>query len=200
MSNRYQTLTITESVRRAQEQYYGKSRASSGTPANDSLTEDEIHFIQARDSFYMATISETGWPYIQHRGGPPGFLRVLGPTVLAFADYRGNRQLVSTGNVTASDRVALFLMDYPQRTRLKVLGHARVEDARGRPDLVRQLAEPEMQAEVERLFLIEIDSFDWNCPQYITPRYTLQEMKGLMAGLQEHGAELPGRRPGQDSM
>src|SRR5215471_1426429 len=104
----------------------------------DALTQEEITFIQARDSFYMATVSETGWPYIQHRGGRAGFLRVLNPETLAFADYQGNRQLLSTGNLAANDRVALFLMNYPQRTRLKILGHARVEDAREHPELAQQ--------------------------------------------------------------
>lgn len=155
MAAKFQKLALTETVRRAQEHYYGRSLHAEGAPANDPLTEGEIHFIQARDSFYLATVSETGWPYIQHRGGRPGFLRVLGPATLAFADYKGNRQLLSTGNLAASDRVALFLMDYPQRTRLKILGHARVEDAREHPELVAQLAEPEMQSRVERLFFIE---------------------------------------------
>jgi predicted pyridoxine 5'-phosphate oxidase superfamily flavin-nucleotide-binding protein len=190
MAAKFQKLTLTETVRRAQEHYYGRSQNPAGTPANDPLTEGEIRFIQARDSFYMATVNETGWPYIQHRGGQPGFLRVLGPTTLAFADYKGNRQLLSTGNLAGSDKVALFLMDYPQRTRLKILGHARVEDAKEHPDLVAQLAEPEAQNKVERLFFIEVVSFDWNCPQYITPRYTVEEMRDVISDLQEHIAEL----------
>jgi uncharacterized protein len=144
------------------------------------------------------TVGQTGWPYIQHRGGQPGFLRVLSPTALAFADYRGNRQLLTTGNLANSDRVALLLMDYPQRTRLKILGHARVEDAREHPDLVAQLAQPEVHKKVERLFFIEIVSFDWNCPQYITPRYTVEEMKDVMAELQEHVAELNAQPKSRD--
>jgi predicted pyridoxine 5'-phosphate oxidase superfamily flavin-nucleotide-binding protein len=185
MAAKFQKLTLTETVRRAQEHYYGRSQNSEGTPENDPLTEDEARFIQARDSFYMATVSEEGWPYIQHRGGEPGFVRVLSPTTLAFADYKGNRQLLSTGNLAASDKVALFLMDYPQRTRLKILGHARVEDAREHPDLVTQLAQPEIQNKVERLFFIDVVSFDWNCLQYITPRYTVAEMKDVISELQE---------------
>jgi predicted pyridoxine 5'-phosphate oxidase superfamily flavin-nucleotide-binding protein len=138
----------------------------------DPLTDEELEFIAARDSFYIATVTEAGWPYVQHRGGKPGFLRVTGPTTLAFADFGGNRQMLSTGNLAANDRVALFLMDYPQRTRLKILGHARVEDARQHPELVQQLSEPDVQRVVERLFFIEVVSFDWNCPKHITPRYT----------------------------
>ncbi len=190
MAAKFQKLTLTGTVLQAQEHYYGRSQNPAGTPANDPLTEDEIGFIQARDSFYMSTVNEAGWPYIQHRGGLPGFLRVLGPTTLAFADYKGNRQLLSTGNLASSDKVALFLMDYPQRTRLKILGHARVEDARDHPDLVAELAEPEMQNKVERLFFIEVVSFDWNCPQYITPRYTVEEMRDVISDLQKRIAEM----------
>src|SRR5262249_27612894 len=159
MAANYLKLAVTESVRKAQEHYFGAPQALAGKPEVDALTEDEIAFIQARDSFYIASISESGWPYIQHRGGRAGFLRVLNPGSLAFADYRGNRQLLSTGNLKANDRVAMFLMDYPQRTRLKILGHARVEDARQHAELVQQLAEPEVQRIVERLFFIEIVSF-----------------------------------------
>ena len=161
-----------------------------GAPERDVLTDDEISFIQARDSFYMATVTEKGWPYIQHRGGPTGFLHVLNSTSLAFADYKGNRQLLSTGNLAQSDRVALFLMDYPQRTRLKILGHARVADAREHPDLVAQLAGPDVQSSVERLFFIDVVAFDWNCPQHITPRYTAEEIKALVAPFQKRIAEL----------
>jgi uncharacterized protein len=146
--------------------------------------------IQSRDSFYMATVSETGWPYVQHRGSRPGFLRVVSPTRLAFADYKGNRQLLSTGNLAATDRVCLFLIDYPRRTRLKILGRAWVEDAREHPDLVAQLAEPEARGSVERVFFIEVVSFDWNCPKYITPRYTAAEVKKVVAPLKQRITEL----------
>ena len=189
MTAKFQELAFTKSVSEAQERYYGKSQHVQGAP-QDALTEDEMEFIRARDSFYMATVSETGWPYIQHRGGKAGFLRVLSPTSLAFADYKGNRQLLSTGNVAGTDRVALFLMDYPLRTRLKILGHARVEDAREHPELVTQLAEPEVQRTVERLFFIDVVSFDWNCPQHITPRYTATEIEKVIAPLHQRIAEL----------
>ena len=142
MADKFHEIVFTDSVRKAQAHYYGKSQRVEGAPERDALTEDETGFIQSRDSFYMATVSETGWPYVQHRGGKPGFLRVINPTSLAFADYKGNRQLLTTGNLAVTDRVTLFLMDYPQRTRLKILGHARVEDARQHPELVAQLADP----------------------------------------------------------
>ena len=135
-------------------------------------------------------MSESGWPYVQHRGGQPGFLHVVNPTTLAFADYKGNRQMLSTGNVAVNDRVCLFLMDYPQRTRLKILGHARVEDARQHPELVAKFAAPDVQRIVERVFFIDVVSFDWNCPKYITPRYTAAEVEEAVAPLRQRIAEL----------
>ena len=193
VAEKFHELAFTDSVRKAQAHYYGSPQRVGGAPERDPLTEDETDFIHARDSFYMATVSETGWPYVQHRGGKPGFLRVLSPTKLAFADYKGNRQLISTGNLAVTDRVTLFLMDYPQRTRLKILGHARVEDAREHPELVAQLAEPEVRRGVERLFFIEIISFDWNCQKYITPRYTAAEVEAAVAPLKQRIAELEAR-------
>jgi len=190
MLTNFLKLAVTDSVRQAQEQYCGSSQRVVSASEPDVLTEEEIAFIQTRDSFYMATVTENGWPYIQHRGGRAGFLRVLNPQTLAFADYRGNRQMLSTGNLASNNRVALFLMDYPQRTRLKILGHARVEDARHHPELVQQLAEPDVQRIVERLFFIEVVGFDWNCPKHITPRYTEQEIQELVSPLKQRIAEL----------
>lgn len=190
MASKFLELTVTDSVRRAQQHYYGQSRPLRPAPTSDPLTQEEIDFIQSRDSFYMATVSETGWPYLQHRGGATGFLRVLSPTKLAFADFSGNRQLLSTGNLATTDRVMLFLMDYPQRYRLKIIGHARIEDAREHPELAATLAAPEELELVERLFFIEVISFDWNCSQHITPRYTTEEIKTVIAPLQQRIAEL----------
>ena len=181
---------LTPAVLAAQQHYYGRTAVTAAAPECDPLTDEEREFIAARDSFYLATNTETGWPYVQHRGGRPGFLHVLGPTTLAFPDFGGNRQMLSTGNLAANDRVALFLMDYPQRTRLKILGHARVEDARQHPELVRQLSEPDAHRIVERLFFIEVVSFDWNCPKYITPRYTIEEIQELVMPLKARIAEL----------
>jgi len=198
MARRFQELAQTDAVKRAQEHYYGKSQQIRSGPERDAFTHDEIDFIQARDSFYLGTVSETGWPYIQHRGGPMGFLRVLGPSSLAFADYKGNRQLLSTGNLAKSDRVVLFLMDYPHQTRLKIMGHARIEDARQHPDLVAQLAEPEVRASVERLFFIDVVSYDWNCPQHITPRYTAAEIEEILEPMRARLAELEAKLKGEN--
>jgi uncharacterized protein len=190
MAKKFLELAFTDSVRKAQEHCYGASQRIEGAAESDKLTEDETAFIQSRDSFYMATVTETGWPYVQHRGGNPGFLHVLDPHTLAFPDYIGNRQLLSTGNVATNDRVALILMDYPQRARLKILGHARVEDARKRPDLVAQIAETSRRYLVERFFFINVVSYDWNCPKYITPRYTAAEVEVAVAPLRQRIAEL----------
>lgn len=193
MAGRYLETFFTPKVLAAQKQYFGRSQNIPPQPEVDPLGEEERVFIEARDSFYLATVSETGWPYVQHRGGKPGFLRVLSPTQLAFADYKGNRQMLSTGNLAATDRVSLFLMDYPNRERLKILGHARSEDARTHPELVAQLAESDVRSLVERVFLIDVVSFDWNCPKYITPRYTADEVRGVIEPLQRRIAELEAR-------
>jgi uncharacterized protein len=190
MAGKFLELAFTPNVLAAQQKYFGRAQNLPPQPERDALTDDEAQFIQSRDLFYLATVSETGWPYVQHRGGQPGFLHVVSPTKLAFADYKGNRQLLSTGNLAANDRVCLFLMDYPARTRLKILGHAKVLDAREQPELVAQFAVPETRGIVERIFLIEIISYDWNCPKYITPRYTAAEVEEAVAPLRARIAEL----------
>ncbi len=190
MAMKYLETMMTESVRRAQQQYYGHAANITDAPERDPLGEGEAEFIAARESFYLGTVSETGWPYVQHRGGPKGFLQILNPTTLVFADYQGNRQLMSTGNLSVDDRVSLFLMDYPNRTRLKILGHARVEDARSHPDLATQLSNPGMKARVGRIVFIDVVSFDWNCPKYITPRYSVEEVEELVGPLKARIADL----------
>ena len=190
MTTKYLSLMTTPAVREAQRHYYAASRPIPESAEPVSLTEEEMDFIRERDSFYIATVTETGWPYMQHRGGRAGFLKVLNPRLLAFADYKGNRQLLTTGNLAANDRVALFLMDYPTRNRLKIMGHARVEDARHHPELLAQLVDPEQQSKVERLIMIDVVAYDWNCSQYITPRYTTEQVETLVRPLQQRVAAL----------
>jgi predicted pyridoxine 5'-phosphate oxidase superfamily flavin-nucleotide-binding protein len=190
MASRYLEISFTPKVLEQQVKYYGSAQRVPPQPETDPLSSDELEFIGRRDSFYLASVTSTGWPYVQHRGGKPGFLHVVNPNTLAFADYKGNRQLISTGNVQTDDRVSLFLMDYPQRTRLKILGHARVEDARLHPELVAKFAEPETHRIVERIFFIKVVSYDWNCPKYITPRYTAVEVEKVVAPLRKRIAEL----------
>ena len=146
-----------------------------GKHAFTRFTEAEAEFIAARDSFYMASVSETGWPYIQHRGGPPGFLKVLDETTLGFPDFRGNRQYVTLGNLSTNDRVALILVDYPNRRRLKLLAHMQARDLDADPELAERLALPGYNAKPERAFILKLQAFDWNCPQHIVPRYTRAE-------------------------
>jgi ferredoxin-NADP reductase/predicted pyridoxine 5'-phosphate oxidase superfamily flavin-nucleotide-binding protein len=136
----------------------------------------EIAFIEARDSFYQGTLGETGWPYVQHRGGPAGFLKVLDARTIGYADFSGNRQYVSAGNLAGDDRVFLFLMDYPHQARLKILGRAQVIDEDSHPELLARIDNPHYRAHVERGIVIRIEGFDWNCPKYITPRYTEDEV------------------------
>ncbi|MEJ1963829.1 MAG: pyridoxamine 5'-phosphate oxidase family protein [Gammaproteobacteria bacterium] len=156
----------------------------------DRFTDAEKGFIAARDSFYMATVSETGWPYVQHRGGPAGFLRVLDDRTLACADFRGNRQYISIGNLSSQDRACLFLMDYPHRQRLKIYAHVEVASLKERPDLVEKLATPGYKAKVERALVFHLAAFDWNCPQHITPRFTQDELSEVLEPVRERIAKL----------
>lgn len=192
MADRYLQTLLTPSVLEAERHYYGRTYPDfTGAPERDAFTAGEAAFIAARDSFYMATITENGWPYLQHRGGAPGFLRVTGPNELMFADHGGNRQMISVGSLAGNDRVSLFLMDYPARERLKILGRARVLDARAHPDLVAKIAPPGGHAaKVERIMVIDVLSYDWNCPKFITPRFTAAEMESALAPLQARIAEL----------
>ena len=149
-----------------------------------ALGATEIEFIAQRDSFYQGTVGENGWPYVQHRGGPAGFLKVLDERTLGYADFSGNRQYISVGNLTGDDRVSLFLMDYPQQRRLKIWGRARTVDEATEPELMARLESPHYRARVERGVVIHVEAFDWNCPKYITPRYTEAEVNAMLATIQ----------------
>lgn len=192
MSHRYLQVAVTPSVAAAQLRYFGRAQTVTGAPERDVLGEEERAFIAARDSFYLATVSETGWPYVQHRGGPAGFLRMLGPHQLGFADLRGNRQMISTGNIAHASRVSLLLMDYPRRSRLKILGEARVVTSKEDPRLAETLAAAAgvPAAAVDRMMVVDVVGFDWNCPKYITPRYTAAEVDEVVRPLRAKIAEL----------
>ena len=192
MADRFMHTVLTPAVLDAERRYYGRTYpAFEVTPEPDVFTASEVEFIAQRDSFYMATITENGWPYLQHRGGAKGFLRVTGPSQLMFADHGGNRQMISVGSLSVNDRASLFLMDYPARERLKILGHAKVLDAREHPDLVDRIAPAGGHAaKVERIFIIDILSYDWNCPKFITPRFTAEEVQTAVAPLKARIAEL----------
>ena len=179
-------IAFTPGVRELQTQAGSRERyAAMDESANrrDKLTDRETTFIESRDHFFQASVSETGWPYVQHRGGPAGFLKVLDERTLGFADYRGNVQYVSVGNLIHDNRVALILMDYANQRRLKLLGRVRFIDRDTEPDLIERLVTPGYKAIVERGFIISVEAFDWNCPQHITPRFTLTEIDEMTAPL-----------------
>jgi predicted pyridoxine 5'-phosphate oxidase superfamily flavin-nucleotide-binding protein len=161
-----------------------------GDRAFDRFTENEEAFIATQDTFFMATVSETDWPYIQHRGGPPGFLKVLDDKTLGFADYRGNRQYISVGNLAVRNRAALILLDYPRRARLKIFAHVEVVALDADPDLAARVKDPEYNGRVERAIKLHLDAFDWNCPQHITPRFTQAQISEAVEPLQARLAQL----------
>jgi hypothetical protein len=193
MTSRYLNMVFSPSVKAAQEKHgsrqaYARHDTAAGEP--DRLTAREIEFIAARDSFYMATIGAGGWPYMQHRGGPPGFVKILGPSRLGFADFRGNRQYVSVGNVASDDRASLFFMDYARRARLKLLGRVRAVSLAREPDLAAAIVDQAYDARVERALLVDVEAFDWNCPQHIMPRFTLAEIGQPIDALETRIREL----------
>ncbi len=187
MPHKFAEIAFTPTVREIQEQQgsrQGYANMDQGEDYNNALSEREASFIAARDSFYMASVSETGWPYVQHRGGPKGFMKILDANTIGFADYSGNRQYVSTGNFKKDNRVSLFFMDYPNRTRLKLLGRVETVDVNDLETLAK-LEDDHYRARIERAFIIHVEAFDWNCPQHITPRYTEQEVEQMIATVLE---------------
>ncbi len=163
-------------------------RMEEGRGWSSTITPDLAQFIGQRDSFYLATASADGQPYIQHRGGPPGFLRVLDESTLAFADFSGNRQYISAGNLSENDQVSIFLMDYPNRRRMKIWGRARVVD--NDDSLLEAVIDEAYAARPERAIVIRVDAWDVNCPQHITPRFSEAELEPQVRGLRERIAEL----------
>lgn len=196
MSKHYAAIAFTDDVQAVQREYgsngfYDRKRvAGAASPEPDELTDAETEFLTERDGFYLATTSETGWPYVQFRGGPPGFVRVLDERTIGWADFRGNLQYISTGNLGGNGRVAIIAVDYARRRRIKLFGHARIVTVEENPELVRSLSHPEYDAEVERAVIVTVDAFDWNCPQHITPRYTVAELEPVLADVRKRQAEL----------
>ena len=193
MANKFHDIAFTPSVKKAQEHYgtrrhYAKFEA--GSDSNYILTEAESDFIEQRDGFYIATVGETGQPYIQFRGGPAGFLKVLDERTLGYADFRGNLQYISVGNLAANNKAAIFLMDYPNQRRLKILATVDVHDAADRPDLIEKLTDPAYDAKIERAVILRVEAYDWNCPQHITPRYSMEEVRQMVGPLNEHIKKL----------
>ena len=184
-------VAVTPSVRAAQaDMGVDQIWLGENDRPSDTLTENEIAFIATRDSFYIASVSETGWPYVQHRGGKTGFLKVVDPQTMAFADYRGNRQYISAGNFAANDRACLFLMDYVRRTRLKVYAHVERLTLDANPSLTDLVSDPTYWGRAERIFKLRLEAYDWNCPQHIIPRYTEQQVEQAVAPLRQKLQQL----------
>lgn len=186
MARAFTEIAFTEPVKRVQSQYGSRNAYAKfdfDEERRDHLSEYEVAFLAERDSFYMGTVGENGWPYVQHRGGPKGFLKVLDEKTIGFADFRGNKQYISVGNLSTDDRVSLFIMDYPNRQRLKLWARARLVHENEDAALIAQLEVPSYQARVERGIIMTIEAVDWNCSQHITPRYTKAEIESLIAPL-----------------
>jgi uncharacterized protein len=181
MAYPFGSLVFTPVIKSLQERYgsrrqYAK-RESAGLSQTAALGPAEVEFLTESDSFYMASVGETGWPYVQHRGGPPGFLKVIDEHTIAFADFGGNKQYISTGNLISDNRVALIVVDYPRRARLKLLGHVKIFKGPDAKDWIDKVSEPEYGAKIERVFVIPVDAIDWNCQQHITPRFTDRQIR-----------------------
>lgn len=198
MARRFSELTFTDSVRDAQRRY-GSREQNQGFETSDDhrdrITVRESQFIAERDSFYLASHGteadgRPGWPYVQHRGGPRGFLRVIDEKTLGFADFRGNRQYLSAGNVFADARVSLFLMDYANRRRLKIWARARIVEAADDPALIASIETPGYSAQIERAVIFDVEAVDWNCPQHITPRFTAEQVQPLLDEIEQLKAKL----------
>ena len=178
MNKNFTRLAFTDSVKEAQ-QHYGTRKAYARMETSGDryqLTAREAEYIHSRDSFYQATVGENGWPYVQFRGGPKGFLKVIDETTLGHADFRGNGQYISTGNLQAENRASLILMDYAHQQRLKIWAEVDIVDPATDGPLLQQLSMPDYRARIERLVVFKIEAYDWNCPQHITPRYTDAEI------------------------
>jgi len=191
MVKAYYDLLFTDTVRALQEAEGSQTLYADAmrphAPADNRLGPVEKRFIGQRDGFYQATISQSGWPYVQFRGGPRGFLKVLDAQTLGYADYRGNRQYISDGNIAANDRVALILVDYPNSARLKVLARARLSDD---PETLAQLTDRDYRARPERAVILSVEAFDWNCPQHLPVRLTMEELQPILAPFQKELAQL----------
>jgi len=193
MTKSFGSLVFTPAVKALQERYGSRKRYGQielQGERSGGLGPNEKEYVSERDTFYMASLGETGWPYIQHRGGPKGFLKVMDDNTLAFADFRGNKQYISTGNLITDKRVALILMDYPRQLRLKILGRAEIFEGDAAKDWLPKVRDPEYSAVTERVYVIRIEAFDWNCQQHITPRFTVEEIRSVLEPMEKQMQEL----------
>lgn len=201
MSRCFFDLAFTPAVKAQQERQGTRAAyaAAAARAASDAaLSARETAFIAERDTFFLASVSETGWPYVQHRGGPVGFVRHLDQATIGWAEFAGNGQYVTAGNATRDDRVAMVFIDFARRKRLKLLGHLREHEPRDRPDLAIRLDVDGYRAEIERLAVVTVEAYDWNCPQHIVPRFALAEVEAIVAPLRARIAELEARMPANE--
>lgn len=195
MSQNFMELAFTESVKAEQEKYGSRvsyQRMEDRHPNQTKLSIRETHFIEHRDGFYLSTVGENGWPYVQFRGGPKGFLKSIDANTLAYADFRGNMQYISSGNMKSTNKAALILLDYASRTRIKIWAETETLDPEEHPELLEELTDDGYKAKVERIIVFRIKGFDWNCPQHITPKFTFEEVKELVKENPELLEELKG--------
>jgi predicted pyridoxine 5'-phosphate oxidase superfamily flavin-nucleotide-binding protein len=188
MAHTFGSLVFTPVIKALQERYGSRrqyARLEEPEVSHDRLGPFEKEFLAGRDSFYMASVGAGGWPYVQHRGGPRGFLKVIDETTIAFADFRGNKQFISTGNLMTDDRVALILVDYPQQARLKILGRVQILEGEPAKAWSERLSDPDYKAVVERAYVIRVEAFDWNCQQHITPRFTAEQIHEALGPVEE---------------
>ncbi len=193
MPHTFGSLVFTAAARALQEGYGSRrqyARFENSDSSSGRLGPEESQFIGERDTFYMATVGSTGWPYIQHRGGPRGFLKVIDDSTLAFADFRGNKQYISTGNLTTDNRVALIFVDYPRQLRLKILGRVEIFEGELAQEWIKKVLDPEYKAVVERVYVIRVEALDWNCQQHIIPRYTAEEIREALVPAEKRMQEL----------
>jgi len=188
----YASLAFTDAIKEMQEKLGSRKSYARLENRNyvEGLTENEMAFIADRDSFYMATIGENEYPYIQHRGGPKGFIKVLDAKRIGIVDYKGNAQYISVGNIATNNNVALIMVDYPTKTRLKLYAHARIVELKDDPTLYAQLDMEGYDSRPERMMVFDITAYDWNCHQHITPRYTIEEINKAFASQSEYISQL----------
>lgn len=187
MGHAFSDITFTAAVRERQQKMGSRAHYApldQATDRHDTLGRREMAFVEAQDHFFQATVSQTGWPYVQHRGGPAGFLKVIDNKTLGFADFRGNVQYITVGNLQTDDRISIILMDYANRMRLKIIGRARMVESADDPQLIERLRVPGYKARIERAFIIAVEGYDWNCPQHITPRFTEAQVAVMLAPMQ----------------
>ncbi|HEY2121700.1 MAG TPA: pyridoxamine 5'-phosphate oxidase family protein [Candidatus Acidoferrum sp.] len=193
MTKTFGSLVFTPVIKELQERYgsrrqYERLEELGGAPRG--LGPEERDFLGEQDTFFMASLGATGWPYVQHRGGPKSFLKVIDDHTIAFADFRGNRQYISTGNLMADNRVAMILVDFPRQLRLKILGRVEIFEGEKAKDWLAKVRDPEYKATTERVYVIHIEAFDWNCQQHIIPRFTEEEIREAMEPVERQMQEL----------